>query len=212
MRQEVVLAIVFATKAEGKPFLKSLETEIWIEEPFPIYGFSLPNSEHKAVCMISGMGKVAAEVAMCYLLIHYKPRYVINAGLAGTLLDDLLLGDVVQIDTVLDVDLRESFEDDHKALAVNEGPWADLMPLSLVTVDRPIENEDDKKKLALLAHVVDMEAFGIVQVCTDFQLTCMVIKAVGDCADAQAKEDFFKSLPQLAQKLSDTLVAHLSRF
>lgn len=210
-RDPVNVAFVYATQAEAKPLLQAYDAKPLQGQPYPLYALDLGVKDQKAVCLITGVGKIAAEVAMRYLMIHAKPSYVVNAGLAGSLLDEQLVGEVVQVDTVYDIDLKEKW-DEPKSLFVQEGPWAQVMPVALASVDRAVTTEKDRQRLCTTAHVVDMEGFGVAQVCADFEISCLILKAVSDRANAQTKQDFLAALPSLAQKLADTLIDHMDQF
>lgn len=50
---------------------------------------------HEVICVQSGVGKVNAGVCASLLIDHYKVEALINTGIAGSLNNDLHIGDVV---------------------------------------------------------------------------------------------------------------------
>lgn len=209
-RIKIRTLVVFASEQEAKPFLKQVDACLLDPEPYALYEFAVPDQDEKGLVMISGIGKIAAEVAVRYAFVRYKPHTVVNAGLVGVLLDDSLVGELVQVDSVVDYNIGELDQDD-RVLAVHEGPWNDVMPLSLMTLDKPLVDPSLRDSLVHRAHVVDMEGFGIAHACVEFDTPCMMLKAVSDRCDAETNQEFFKRLPALAKKISERLVQSLDQ-
>ena len=211
LRTQVRVVVVFASQKEADPFLKKVSATLLDQKPYALYEFSITDQTEKGLVLISGIGKVASEVSMRYVCIRFKPRSVINAGLVGVLLDESLVGELVQVDSVIDFNIGDTHQDE-RVLAVHDGPWDEVMPLSLVTVNKPLVDQEIKKSLLHKAHIVDMEGFGIAQVCIEFEMPIMMLKIVSDVCNEQTSKDFFKRLPELSQKLGERLCTSLVQF
>jgi adenosylhomocysteine nucleosidase len=210
-QEELAVVIVFASRAEANIFLAAVSGKLLQSGPYEMFVFDLSNSDLRGLCLISGIGKIAAEVALRYTFIQCKPHYVINAGLAGSLLDDSLLGELVQVDTVMDFNVDDLYQEE-ESFTTQQGPWNDLMSLSLLSVDRPVMDKELRMKLSRRAHIVDMEGYEIAHVCATFGVPCLILKAISDYANANTKKSFREKLPALSQSLANILVEHLDRF
>ncbi|MBU2897214.1 5'-methylthioadenosine/S-adenosylhomocysteine nucleosidase [Vibrio hepatarius] len=178
------------------------------------------------ILLQSGIGKVAAAVGTTILLDEYQPDVVINTGSAGGFDSTLNLGDVVISTEVRhhDADVTAfgyeigqmagqpaSFIADsklmntaEKALAQMEGKHA--VRGLICTGDAFVCSNE--RQAFIRQHfpsvvAVEMEASAIAQVCHQFKVPFVVVRAISDVADKESPMSFEEFLPLAAQSSSE---------
>ena len=160
-----------------------------------------------AVC---GPGKVNAAVCAQAMIMRFRPRMVINTGVAGGLYKDINVGDIVISSDALQHDF------DVTGLGYERGVIPDL-PVSIfqadtemvemakeaceivnpeiqcfvgrvVTGDQFISDNDKKKELVETfgGYCAEMEGAAMAQVATLNQVPFVIIRAISDKADNSA--------------------------
>ncbi|MFY4774839.1 5'-methylthioadenosine/S-adenosylhomocysteine nucleosidase [Metabacillus sp. RGM 3146] len=173
------------------------------------------------VLLKSGIGKVNAAISTTLLLDRYKPDYVINTGSAGGFHSELNVGDIVVSTEVRhhDVDvtafgyeygqvpgLPPAFLPDTSLLEIasleshaQEG--IQIVKGLIVTGDSfmndPGRVEYVRTKFDSI-YAVEMEAAAIAQVCHQFQVPFVVIRALSDIAGKESDVSFDKFLEKAA--------------
>jgi adenosylhomocysteine nucleosidase len=138
----------------------------------------------------TGVGQPSAAAATRAALDFYHPTWVISAGFAGALSDELPRNRMVIIDEIV----KESGERLPVALPFAREEVAGTRGLSLgrlVTVDRLIRLEADKRELGqkFKANTCDMESFAVAQACAEGNIPCLSIRIISDgVADALPPE------------------------
>ena len=179
------------------------------------------------VLLQSGIGKVAAAIGTTILLDEYQPDIVINTGSAGGFDSSLSLGDVVISTEVRhhDADVTAfgyemgqmagqpaAFSADsklmdaaEKALSQMEGKHA--VRGLICTGDTFVCSSETRLYPSALPSVVavEMEASAIAQVCHQFKVPFVVVRAISDVADKESPMSFDEFLP-LAAKSSSEMV------
>jgi nucleoside phosphorylase len=138
--------------------------------------------------VVTGVGKTAAAVSTARALARtdLTDLVVINLGTTGALRDGLsglfLPSEVVNHDLNVDairaigLDPRESFP--------IEGGDGTVLASGDVFVTDPVL----RARLAERAHLVDMEAYGVVFACREYGVPARLVKHVSDSADEAAKD------------------------
>ncbi|WP_341659652.1 5'-methylthioadenosine/S-adenosylhomocysteine nucleosidase [Vibrio sp.] len=180
------------------------------------------------VLLQSGIGKVAAAIGTTILLDEYQPDIVINTGSAGGFDSSLSLGDVVISTEVrhhdadvtafgyemgqmagqpaafsADLKLMDAAE---KALSQIEGKHA--VRGLICTGDTFVcssERQSFIRQHFPSVVAVEMEASAIAQVCHQFKVPFVVVRAISDVADKESPMSFDEFLP-LAAKSSSEMV------
>ena len=102
---------------------------------------------------------------------------IINIGIAGSLTYKFKIGEWIEISKVNNLNCN----------IVNK-----LKTATLVTVNKPIVNETEAKKLD--ADLVDMEGLHILNFTKENNLKCYILKMVSDFANENSSTDYKKSI------------------
>lgn len=178
------------------------------------------------ILLQSGIGKVAAAMGTAILLERFQPNLVINTGSAGGFDANLSLGDVIISTQVAyhDADVTAfgyaygqmagqaaSFSSDPQLMDVAEQALLALTPTPnalrglICTGDSFVHSK--KQQDLIRAHfpnviAVEMEAAAIAQVCQQFNVPFVVVRAISDVADKASPMTFEQFLPLAAQSSS----------
>ena len=170
------------------------------------------DGEENIILVLAWIGKIQASIATTYLLENYSVDKIINIWIAGNVSGtDLKIWDVVLPNTFIQHDIYLPFEWEHldyakKPIFLEYAVWEnyDLQKFWLmlnwvcVTWDEFIDNEEKISDLRInfWADVCEMEAFAILSVAREYDMLdkCIVIKAVSDGADNDAKEAHMTNL------------------
>jgi adenosylhomocysteine nucleosidase len=136
--------------------------------------------------VVTGVGKTAAAVATSRMLAgrDTSELVVLNVGTTGALRDGL--SGVYLPSTVINHDLnaeaiRAIGLDPQEALHVEGGDGTVLASGDVFVTDPEV-----RARLAEQAHLVDMEAYGVVYACREYGVPVRVVKHVSDAADEAA--------------------------
>jgi adenosylhomocysteine nucleosidase len=193
--------------------------------------FSTGNIQGVEIILLkSGIGKVNAAMSTTILLQQYQPDYVINTGSAGGFLKTLNVGDVVISSEVRhhDVDvtafgyeygqvpgLPPAFKANELLVeaakqAVHELANTQVVEGTIATGDSfmndPERVEFVRSKLPNL-YAVEMEAAAVAQVCHQFNVPFVVIRALSDIAGKESNVSFDQFLQKAALHSSEVVVS-----
>lgn len=174
------------------------------------------------VLLKSGIGKVNAAMGTTILLHQFKPDVVINTGSAGGYDENLEVGAIVISDEVVhhDVDatifgyvwgqvpqMPATYKADEKLCAIAKEAVATVgehnSAIGLIGsgdsfMYDPARVEDVRTKLPALK-AVEMEAAAVAQVCHQFNVPFVVIRALSDIAGKESNLSFDEFLPVAAK-------------
>ncbi|WP_394245608.1 5'-methylthioadenosine/adenosylhomocysteine nucleosidase [Vibrio astriarenae] len=180
------------------------------------------------VLLQSGIGKVAAAAGTALLIEGFKPDVVINTGSAGGFNSSLSMGDVVVSTEVCyhDVDVT-AFGYEIGQMA--RQPRVFSACPELVEVAIKAQNSDTntlcgliasgdsfvcrKDQIAFINHhfpdliAAEMEAAAIAQICHQFGVPFVVVRAISDVVDKESPEDFNTFLDTASQSSSAMVVS-----
>ncbi|NYF24959.1 5'-methylthioadenosine/S-adenosylhomocysteine nucleosidase [Sporosarcina sp. JAI121] len=189
---------------------------------------------HEVVLVKSGIGKVNAAIATTLLLHNFKPDAVLNTGSAGGFHESLEVGTVVISNEVRhhDVDVTAF---GYELGQVPGQPAAYSADLKLVDTARAAVEEigEHAHATGLIAsgdtfmsdatHVgkvkeqfplmiaAEMEASAVAQVCHQFGVPFVVIRALSDIAGKESSVSFEEFLPVAARHSTDIVLKVLSK-
>lgn len=168
----------------------------------------------EAVVVRSGIGKVNAAACTQLLIYRYQVDCIINTGIAGSLENQIDIGDIVlSVDAVQhDVDVsafgyqpgeiprigRLEFCADERlrtlARELNEKVNPDIRTFEgrVASGDQFISDGVKKEwiKTVFAADCCEMEGAAIAQVCTQNQIPFLIVRAISDKADQSASVDY----------------------
>ena len=171
-------------------------------------------SGKEAVIVKSGIGKVNAGICTQILVDDFNVDAVINTGVAGSLKNEINIGDIVLSKDALQHDMdatgfgyepgviprmEESiFKGDETliqvAKEVNENVNAEISTFvgRVVSGDQFISDHAKKTELVenFAGYCTEMEGAAIAQVCYLNQLPFLIIRAISDKADNSATMDY----------------------
>ncbi|MEX0939253.1 MAG: hypothetical protein WDZ59_15430 [Pirellulales bacterium] len=167
--------------------------------------------QHRIVVVRSGPGQGAASQATSALVAGHRPRWIISAGFAGGLRDELARDDFVMPSAlvneggkVLRVDLQLGSQSESTP-RVHGG--------RLLTVDRIVATPQEKRDLGRKhdAVAVDMESYAVAEVCQREKVRFLAVRAISDAVDERLPPDLEKlmkpqSLAHRAGAVTGTLV------
>lgn len=136
--------------------------------------------------VVTGVGKTAAAVAVSRALAgrDTSDLVVLNVGTTGALRDGLaglFLPSVVINHDVNAAAVRAIGLDPRDELVVEGGDGTVLASGDVFVTDPVV-----RARLAERAHLVDMEAYGVVYACQEYGVPVRVVKHVSDSADEAA--------------------------
>ncbi|QUG42181.1 5'-methylthioadenosine/S-adenosylhomocysteine nucleosidase [Psychrobacillus sp. INOP01] len=186
---------------------------------------------HEVVLLKSGIGKVNAAMTTSILLSEYKPDYVINTGSAGGYDPNLEVGAIVISDEVRhhDVDvtafgyeigqvpqLPAAFKADEHLMKLAEDAVSEigehqaatgLIATGDIFMHDPAKVEQVRINFPQMK-ACEMEAAAVAQVCHQFEVPFVVIRALSDIAGKESSISFDEFLP-VAAKHSTQVVLHV---
>ncbi|MCI0361941.1 MAG: hypothetical protein L0211_25950 [Planctomycetaceae bacterium] len=169
----------------------------------------------EVVIVESGVGAAAAARATKAAIEFYQPRWVVSAGFAGALHEDLRRGHVLMADTVVSESgeqLSVGIKLEAQVLAASKG----LHVGRLLTVDRLVRHASERRELhekhAALA--CDMETFAVAQACRDAGTRLLSVRIISDAVDDELPPEIEHLLSQksLAGKIGAAAGAVMHRW
>jgi adenosylhomocysteine nucleosidase len=185
------------------------------------------------ILLKSGIGKVNAAMATAILLERFRPNYVINTGSAGGFLATLNVGDIVISSEVVhhDVDVTAfgyeygqvpgmpaRYQANKTLIDIAKRGAQEISDVQAVTgliatgdsfMNDPERVEFVRGKFPELC-AVEMEAAAIAQVCTQFAVPFVIIRALSDIAGKESDISFEQFLDTAAKHSARLVVSMLS--
>ena len=160
--------------------------------------------------VLTGIGKVAAAVAVSAAIAERRPSFVLNVGTAGALRNGFegahVIGRVVEHDV------------DHAALGalIGEEISGEVVidpssPVTLATGDAFVADPGLRLALAARADLVDMEGYAIARACERAGVPCRMVKVVSDTADADAGMTWQEQADRTAREIAAVVAIQLAR-
>ena len=214
-------AIITAMQEEADLIIKKFSLkEInnnWIPQWVKIFEWERKNYDEDTteniILILSWIWKIASTIATTYLFENYTIDKLINIWIAWNLDNswDIKIWDVFIPNTFIQHDLYLPFDWKHldyakQPIFLDYAVWENfdfkkfwlLLNWVCLTWDQFIDNKDLSQELRekYSADIVEMEVFAILSVARAYNLLdkCVVIKAVSDWADSEAKEEHMNNL------------------
>lgn len=180
------------------------------------------------VLLKSGIGKVNAAMGTTILIERFNPTSIINTGSAGGFADDLNVGDVVISSEVVhhDVDvtafdyaygqvpnLPPTFKGDLSLIEETERALEELnitSQIGLIATGDSFMNDADRvariKELFPTMLAAEMEGAAIAQVCHQYHIPFVIIRALSDIAGKDAPMSFNDFLKVAAENAANLII------
>ncbi|MFX3624497.1 MAG: 5'-methylthioadenosine/S-adenosylhomocysteine nucleosidase [Ectobacillus sp.] len=187
---------------------------------------------HEVILLKSGIGKVNAAMSTTILLERYQPEKVINTGSAGGFHHSLNVGDVVISTDVRhhDVDVTAfdyeygqvpgmpaAFEADKELVALAEECMKTMEGVQVVkgTIATGDSFMNDPERVEFVRgkfedlHAVEMEAAAVAQVCHQYNVPFVIIRALSDIAGKESDVSFDQFLDKAALHSTNFIIKML---
>ncbi len=186
------------------------------------------------VLAVCGIGKVFAAICAQTMILKYHPDVIINSGVAGTLTDELSIGDIAVSTHVVQHDMDTSPLGDPKGLI--SGINVIAFPADETLVDK-FSNILEEKGINFKTGVIasgdqflaskgkkdeivknfsaiagEMEGGAIGHVCFVNDVKFCVLRAISDCADGTGAEDYTAFLEKAASSAVSVMDAFLLEY
>ena len=168
------IAIIAALEREIRPLIKH-----WPSTTIAHEGRQFMSYEGKhAVVIIGGIGPEAARAAAEAIIAQHSPDLLISAGVAGSLVPELHVGETIFPTTVIDTQDGSRHE-----TAIHDAPLGKTPLARTVLASYPeIAGAAQKQQLARSygAQAVDMEAAAVARAAQVHGLPFLAVKAISD--------------------------------
>jgi adenosylhomocysteine nucleosidase len=171
--------------------------------------------KRQVVVVESGVGSKAAARATRAAIDFYQPRWIISAGFAGALDDNLRRGHILMANEVASLAgerLAVGLSLDPATAASTRG----LHVGRLLTVDDIIRKPADRRSLQSQhgASACDMESFAVARVCRDLGTRFLSVRIISDALEDELPPELEHLLKQktIAGKIGAAAGAMLHRF
>lgn len=151
--------------------------------------------------LVVGVGPVMAERTLLSYLEEHTPNYILNAGTAGKMIDDLEIAKVyhlakVMTDNEAAIDLKLLFECKGEV----------CLSLRRALTDGAQRDRSSEKFGTTLA---DMECYTLAKIARDRNIPMSAMKVVSDFANCGTREAFKEHINDVSQILCDEVEAIL---
>lgn len=146
----------------------------------------------------TGVGRQRAARAMAEVIAVRQPQWVIAAGFAGALHEDLLRGHFLMADAVLHTEsnheLSIGLTMDEQTLAASPN----IHVGRLLTLDHIVRSPEEKRKLGEQHNALacDMETYAVAKVCVETKTRFLAMRIISDAVDDELPPEIAKLLDQ----------------
>ena len=223
---ELTKVIITAMQEEADLIIKRFNLkQLEKKNNITIYEWIRESSDwnDKIILVLAGIWKIQAAIAMTHILENYSPDKIINIWIAGNLNNtDAKIWDVFLPNTFVQHDMYLPFEWNHldyakKPIFLEYAIWESFnlnkfwLILSWVCITGDQFIDDVEKVIELRdmhwADICEMEAFAILSVAREYDVLskCVVIKAISDWANNEAKDAHMDNLKFAMENSVDVL-------
>jgi adenosylhomocysteine nucleosidase len=190
------IVILFATPAEAGGLVDRLRDRVTLHCATQVEHSGNLESQRLAI-VESGIGQMAAAAAALEAIRLHHPRWLICAGFASALGNDLKRGHVLMPNEVVDGGgnrIPIELHLDPRSLQNNPG----LHLGRLLTVDHLVHNPDERRQLAATheARACDLESWGAAEACRQANVPFLGVRVMTETVDDQLPEDVDRLIHQ----------------
>ena len=195
MPKNHLIALEMAVMSEAKPFVLGLGLTQTQQAPFRVF------ENQRIALIISGIGKANAAMAALFAIQKFNPDQIINLGSAGANDGRHPLGEIYQIDKIVESD-RMDMKTRKPAIHIPE-VFSGIKSATLSTMDTPAIDSETRKKIAAHASLSDMEGAAAAQACRLTEKTCRLFKLVTDTPGHTEETSIVKNIKRFRGALYD---------
>lgn len=186
--QDIPLALVAALDDELRLITSKIEADSRVHIRPALFTVGKYKRTSLVICR-SGIGILAMELAMRYLLEQYRPRFCLHIGYCGGSNPKDLAGDLIIATTAVDTRSGERHVCDANAvedavhLARDKGMRARIA--AVATVEKPVEFPHEKAFIGTQYEVagIDMESAAVAVACKNRSTRFLIVRAILDPLD-----------------------------
>ena len=186
------------------------------------------------VLAVCGIGKVFAAICAQTMILKYNPEIIINTGVAGTLSEELSIGDIAISDYVVQHDMDTSPLGDPVGLLsginivkipADEATYKKIESAvkatgtnyrigTIASGDQFLASNEVKKRIVdnFGAIAGEMEGGSIGHVCYVNKVPFCVLRAISDCADGTGAENYMEFLDKAAENAVEVMKNFISEY
>ncbi len=225
------VAVIGAMDAEISEISNNLTyTKTLKHDDFNIINGKL--GKYNIILSKSGVGKVNSASTTQFIIDKYKPKYIINIGIAGSLTDDLHLGDIIiakkaiqhdfdltafgnpkgYMDTGVEPDKPTIFYSDEnltdKFNHILKSKENRVFEGTIATGDIFVDDISQKSSIhdIFKADAIDMESASILQTAQRNNIPAIIIRIISDEKENSTNE-YAKNKANIAQKLALDIIS-----
>lgn len=216
---------IIAAMNEEVDAIKKIMTDISVKRIYELEFITGKINKNEVVLVKCGVGKVNAARTTQVLLNNFDIEYVINVGTAGSLNENIEIGDIVIGEKLVQHDFDITAGGREKGYITDVGKYfysdKNLIEKAKQTIENMNENFNtfigtiatgdifvqyiqvkDRIKLEFDADCVEMEGAAIAQVCTLDKVPFIVIRSISDKPNGNNAIDFEKYLELACERYS----------
>jgi len=160
----------------------------------------IPTLHKEANVFVTGLGKVNASLQATKLILHHKPKLVVNFGTAGSVSDEHSHG-LIECTGFIQRDMDCSPLGFEKYVTPYEEGHYMIGAPKIVCGSGDSFLTDAGELPSAGVHIVDMEAYAIAKVCRDLHVPFRCFKYISDAADENAGDDWITFEHEKAETL-----------
>ena len=199
-------AFVFATSMEADPFVAMVNAKQIAKEPWPIHQARIAGQP--SIIIVTGMGMESVRTAVEFIIDNYAANTIFNCGVAGSLTDDFVVGDIVNVSFAWIYQAGKIHEEAYR-LSAHTYSLEGYAHGALLTVDQPVFDQYQKQSLSNVAQLVDMEGGMVARLCEQHNISCQLIKIISD--SAIERNQLKNNLCNVSEKLADRIATDITR-
>jgi len=220
------IGIISAMSVEIDALIEKMEN-VETEEISGIKYYSGNINKSKVIAVVCGIGKVNAAICTQILIMKYKPEYIINMGVAGSVSKKVNIRDIVIADYVVQHDIDTTpFGDPYglipkinivqvpcseklnKLILAGSDDSDNIRTGTIATGDRFINGQKDIDFIVekFKAVAVDMESGSIGHVCYINGVEYTAVRSISDNSDDDSHNTYDANVKKSAQTAIDLLL------
>ncbi|NND71825.1 MAG: 5'-methylthioadenosine nucleosidase [Rhodothermales bacterium] len=199
-----MLAVVFATEAESRPFLK-----LYQRGRFEGLTENEVASDDQITIIIVGSGKIKATLRTERLLVGNEVSHLLHVGSCQSLVPEIPIGSVCRAVHVLEGDRVELAAPTYPRMPLAKS-FKKLKDARLITQDHSIHGQTELTYWQRIADITDMTGYGVAYVSATHGIPCSIVKVVAGVIDSE-DINLLLNIDESLETLGQYLVKNLDK-